>query len=131
MNIHEYQAKEIFRKHGLKVLKGQVVTSGDQAQKAAQELGGEVWVVKAQIHAGGRGKGGGVKLAKSLEEVKQLCDEMMGMQLITHQTGPQGKEVQKVYIEQGCHIEKEYYCAVFPWIGNPPRYPLWPVPRAG
>ena len=113
MNIHEYQAKEIFRKYNLNVLKGTVVTNGDDAKKAAEELGGAVWVVKAQIHAGGRGKGGGVKVAKNLDEVKSFTDEMMGMQLVTHQTGPEGKEVQKVYIEQGCAIEKEYYCAVF------------------
>ncbi len=113
MNIHEYQAKEIFRKYNLPVLKGQVVSNGEQAQEAAQSLGGNIWVVKAQIHAGGRGKGGGVKIAKSLEEVKSLTDEMIGMNLVTHQTGPEGKEVQKVYIEQGCNIDKEYYCAVF------------------
>jgi len=113
MNIHEYQAKEIFRKYGLPVLKGQVVNNGDEAQKAAQALGGDLWVVKAQIHAGGRGKGGGVKVAKSLDEVKTLTNEMIGMTLVTHQTGPEGKEVHKVYIEQGCNIEKEYYCAVF------------------
>ena len=113
MNIHEYQAKEIFRKYNLKVLNGRLVTNGEEAKKAAQDLGGDVWVVKAQIHAGGRGKGGGVKLAKSVDEVKNLTDEMMGMQLVTHQTGPEGKEVQKVYIEQGCNIDKEYYCAVF------------------
>lgn len=113
MNIHEYQAKEIFRKYGLPVLNGQVVTNGNDAKKAAEKLGGSVWVVKAQIHAGGRGKGGGVKIAKSLDEVKSLTDEMIGMTLVTHQTGPEGKEVQRVYIEQGCNIEKEYYCAVF------------------
>lgn len=113
MNIHEYQAKSIFRKYNLKVLDGQVVNNGDEAVKAAEKLGGGLWVVKAQIHAGGRGKGGGVKIAKSLDEVKALTDEMIGMTLVTHQTGPEGKEVQKVYIEQGCNIEKEYYCAVF------------------
>ncbi len=113
MNIHEYQAKEIFRKYRLKVLNGAVVTNGDDAKSAAKDLGGDIWVVKAQIHAGGRGKGGGVKLAKTIDEVKTLTDEMMGMTLVTHQTGPEGKEVQKVYIEQGCNIEKEYYCAVF------------------
>lgn len=113
MNIHEYQAKEVFRKHNLKVLGGQVVSNGDEAKKAAESLGGDVWVVKAQIHAGGRGKGGGVKLAKSTDEVKALTDEMIGMNLVTHQTGPEGKDVHKVYIEQGCNIEKEYYCAVF------------------
>ena len=113
MNIHEYQAKQIFRKYKLKVPDGQMVENGDQALKAAQVLGGSPWVVKAQIHAGGRGKGGGVKIAKSLNEVKTYTDQMIGMKLVTHQTGPQGKEVSKVYIEQGCSIEKEYYCAVF------------------
>lgn len=113
MNIHEYQAKEIFRKYNLKVLKGGVVTNGEDAVKVAKDLGGSVWVIKAQIHAGGRGKGGGVKLAKSLDEVKSITNEMMGMTLVTHQTGPEGKEVQKVYVEQGCNIDKEYYCAVF------------------
>lgn len=112
MNIHEYQAKEIFRRYNLPVLKGQVVSNGEQALEAAESLGGKVWVVKAQIHAGGRGKGGGVKIAKSLDEVKTLTDEMIGMNLVTHQTGPEGKDVQKVYIEQGCDIDKEYYCAV-------------------
>lgn len=113
MNIHEYQAKEIFRKYNLKVLNGHVVDNGDQAAAAAKTLGGDIWVVKAQIHAGGRGKGGGVKIAKSIDEVKSLTNEMIGMNLVTHQTGPEGKEVHKVYIEQGCNIDKEYYCAVF------------------
>ena len=113
MNIHEYQAKDIFRNYNLKVLNGKVVNNGDEAMAAAKELGGDVWVVKAQIHAGGRGKGGGVKIAKNLDEVKTLTNEMIGMNLVTHQTGPEGKEVQKVYIEQGCNIDKEYYCAVF------------------
>ncbi len=113
MNIHEYQAKEIFRKYNLKVLKGQIANNPSEARAAAQVLGGDLWVVKAQIHAGGRGKGGGVKIAKSLDEVQKLAEEIIGMNLVTHQTGPEGKEVQKVYIEQGCNIEKEYYCAVF------------------
>lgn len=113
MNIHEYQAKEIFRRYNLKVLNGRVVNNGDEAMKAAKELGGSVWVVKAQIHAGGRGKGGGVKIAKTVEDVKSLTNDMIGMNLVTHQTGPEGKEVQKVYIEEGCNIDKEYYCAVF------------------
>ncbi len=113
MNIHEYQAKQIFRKYNLKVPDGQMVENGDQALRAAQNLGGQLWVVKAQIHAGGRGKGGGVKIARSLNEVKALTDQMIGMNLVTHQTGPRGKEVNKVYIEQACQIEKEYYCAVF------------------
>jgi succinyl-CoA synthetase beta subunit len=113
MNIHEYQAKQIFKKYGLPVLNGELVKNGDEAKAAAQKLGGNIWVVKAQIHAGGRGKGGGVKLAKSPDEAKSLTQEMIGMNLVTHQTGPEGKEVQRVYIEQGCNIEKEYYCAVF------------------
>jgi succinyl-CoA synthetase beta subunit len=111
MNVHEYQAKEIFRKYGVPTLKGQVASTADEAVKAAQSLGGNVWVVKAQIHAGGRGKGGGVKVAKTLDEVKQLAGKMIGMTLITPQTGPEGKKVQKVYIEQGCDIKKEYYVA--------------------
>ena len=113
MNIHEYQAKQIFRKYNLKVLDGQIVENGEQAFQAGQKLGGSAWVVKAQIHAGGRGQGGGVKIAKSLEEVKSITDQMIGMSLVTHQTGPKGKEVNKVYIEKSCEIEKEYYCAVF------------------
>ncbi|MCB0378807.1 MAG: ADP-forming succinate--CoA ligase subunit beta [Bdellovibrionales bacterium] len=113
MNIHEYQAKEIFRKYKLKVLNGKVANTADEAVAAAKELGGDLWVVKAQIHAGGRGKGGGVKIAKTLDEVKSLANDMIGMTLVTHQTGPEGKEVHKVYIEQGCNIDKEYYCAVF------------------
>ncbi|HPI39732.1 MAG TPA: acetate--CoA ligase family protein, partial [Pseudobdellovibrionaceae bacterium] len=111
MNIHEYQAKEILRKYGVPTLKGSVAFNALEAKKAAQNLGGSVWVVKAQIHAGGRGKGGGVKLAKSIEEVEQLAGKIIGMQLITHQTGPEGRKVQKVLIEEGCLIKKEYYVA--------------------
>jgi succinyl-CoA synthetase beta subunit len=111
MNIHEYQAKEILKKFGLPVLKGQVASTADEAVKAAQNIGGGVWVVKAQIHAGGRGKGGGVKVAKTLDDVKALASKIIGMQLVTPQTGPQGKKVNKVYIEQGCDIKKEYYVA--------------------
>lgn len=112
MNIHEYQAKELLRKYGVATLKGVMVESADKAVEAAKSLGGSVHVVKAQIHAGGRGKGGGVKVAKSLDEVRDYTKKMLGMTLITHQTGPEGKEVQKVYIEQGCNIKKEYYAAV-------------------
>ena len=112
MNIHEYQAKEILRKYGVATLKGVMVESPDKAVEAAKSLGGAVHVVKAQIHAGGRGKGGGVKVAKSLDEVRDYTSKMLGMTLVTHQTGPEGKEVQKVYIEQGCNIKKEYYAAV-------------------
>lgn len=111
MNIHEYQAKEVLRKYGVATLKGKVASTPDEAVKAAQEIGGSVWVVKAQIHAGGRGKGGGVKLAKSLDEVKGLSQQIIGMNLVTHQTGPEGKKVHKVFIEQGCNIQKEYYVA--------------------
>lgn len=111
MNVHEYQAKEIFRKFGVPTLKGQVVSSSSEATAAAKSIGGSVWVVKAQIHAGGRGKGGGVKVAKTLDEVKAFTDKMLGMTLITPQTGPEGKKVHKVYIEQGCDIKKEYYVA--------------------
>ncbi|MFN7728845.1 MAG: ADP-forming succinate--CoA ligase subunit beta [Bdellovibrio sp.] len=112
MNIHEYQAKEVLRRFGVPTLKGQTATSPEEAVRAAQNIGGHVWVVKAQIHAGGRGKGGGVKVAKTLDEVRDYATKIIGMQLITHQTGPEGKAVQKVYIEQGCNIAKEYYLAV-------------------
>ncbi len=111
MNIHEFQAKEVLRKVGVTTLKGQMVTSVEEAVKAAQAMGGNIWVVKAQIHAGGRGKGGGVKVAKSLDEVKKYAAQILGMQLVTHQTGPEGKKVLKLFIEQGCNIEKEYYVA--------------------
>lgn len=112
MNIHEYQAKEVLRKYGVATLKGKVAHSPDEATTIAKEMGGSVWVVKAQIHAGGRGKGGGVKIAKSIDEVHELTSKMLGMTLITHQTGPEGKKVHKVFIEQGCNIAKEYYVAV-------------------
>jgi succinyl-CoA synthetase beta subunit len=111
MNIHEYQAKEVLRKYGVVTLKGKVAHSPDEAVAAAKEIGGSVWVVKAQIHAGGRGKGGGVKVAKSIDEVKDWAKKIIGMTLVTHQTGPEGKQVQKVFIEQGCNIAKEYYVA--------------------
>jgi succinyl-CoA synthetase beta subunit len=111
MNIHEYQAKEILRKFGVTTLKGKVAHSPEEAVAAAKEIGGALWVVKAQIHAGGRGKGGGVKIAKSADEVKEFAKKMLGMTLVTHQTGPEGKKVQKVFIEQGCDIAKEYYVA--------------------
>lgn len=111
MNIHEYQAKELLRKFGATTLKGKVAFSPSEAQSVAKELGGSIWVVKAQIHAGGRGKGGGVKIAKSVEEVGSLAEKMIGMNLVTHQTGPEGKTVEKVLIEEGCDIAKEYYVA--------------------
>ena len=109
MNIHEYQAKELLRKFGVAVPKGGIAYIADEAATVAEELGGPVWVVKAQIHAGGRGKGGGVKLAKSIDEVKSLAGEMIGMNLVTHQTGPVGKEVSRVYVEDGCNIARELY----------------------
>jgi succinyl-CoA synthetase beta subunit len=112
MNIHEYQAKQIFAKYGVPTPRGIVANTPDEAVKAAQELGGNIWVVKAQIHAGGRGLGGGVKLAKSTAEVKELASEIIGMTLVTHQTGPEGKLVQKVYIEEGADIKDELYLGV-------------------
>jgi len=112
MNIHEYQAKQIFQKYGVPTPKGIIAHSVEEAVENAKELGGPIWVVKAQIHAGGRGLGGGVKLAKSLDEVKELADEILGMTLVTHQTGPEGKLVQKVYIEDGADIKDELYLSV-------------------
>lgn len=111
MNIHEYQAKEVLRKYGVATLKGLVANSPEEAVSAAKTIGGNLWVVKAQIHAGGRGKGGGVKIAKSLDEVRDLASKILGMTLVTHQTGPEGKVVHKVFIEAGCNIAKEYYVA--------------------
>ena len=111
MNIHEYQAKEILRKYGVATLQGQIASTSAEAVAAAQKMGGSVWVIKAQIHAGGRGKGGGVKLAKSLQEVESLSKQILGMTLVTHQTGPEGRKVHKVFVEQGCQIVKEYYLA--------------------
>ena len=112
MKIHEYQAKELFRKYNVPVPEGEPVFSIDEAQTAAGKLGGFPVVVKAQIHAGGRGKGGGVKLAHSMEEVEALADEILGMTLVTHQTGPEGKLVQKLLIEAGQNIEKELYLSL-------------------
>ena len=114
MKIHEYQAKELFRKFNISVPKGNVAFSPDEAMKTAETLGGYPVVVKAQIHAGGRGKGGGVKLAKSNEEVGKLADEIIGMTLVTHQTGPEGKLVKKVLVEQGLNIAKELYLSFVP-----------------
>ena len=112
MNVHEYQAKELMRQSGISVLKGGTAKTADEAVKVAKDLGGDVWVVKAQIHAGGRGKGGGVKVAKSLDEVKKYAKEIIGMQLITHQTGPEGKKVNLVLVEEGCQIAHEYYVGI-------------------
>jgi succinyl-CoA synthetase beta subunit len=109
MNIHEHQAKEIFRKYGVPTPKGAVAFKPENAVKVAQQLGGDLWVVKAQIHAGGRGKAGGVKIARSTEEVGKFADELLGKTLVTHQTGPEGKVVHRVYIEEGLDIDKEFY----------------------
>ena len=109
MKVHEYQGKEIFRKYGLPTPRGFPAFSVDEALEAAKKLGGKVWVVKAQIHAGGRGKGGGVKVAKSLDEVKKLSSQILGMQLKTHQTGPAGQKVRRLLIEEGADIQKELY----------------------
>jgi succinyl-CoA synthetase beta subunit len=109
MKIHEYQGKEILRNFGVPVPRGIPAFTVQEAVEAAQKLGGPVWVVKAQIHAGGRGKGGGVKLARSIDEVKTLAGQILGMQLVTHQTGPEGQKVRRLLIEDGADIKKEYY----------------------
>jgi succinyl-CoA synthetase beta subunit len=112
MNIHEYQGKEVLRQYGVSVPKGKVAFTVDEAVEAAKELGTAVVVVKAQIHAGGRGKAGGVKVAKNLDEVRTYAGQILGKVLVTHQTGPEGKEVKRLLIEQGCDIKKEYYVGV-------------------
>ena len=109
MNIHEYQAKAVLREFGVPVPRGIAAFSVAEAVAAAKELGGPVWVVKAQIHAGGRGKAGGVKVVKSVEEVGREAERLLGSTLVTHQTGPQGKEVRRLYIEEGSNIDREYY----------------------
>lgn len=111
MNIHEYQAKQLFRSYGVRVPNGKPAFTADEAVAAAQELGGKLWVVKAQIHAGGRGKAGGVKLAKSIDEVRSIAEELLGKTLVTHQTGPEGQVVRRLYIEEGASIERELYFA--------------------
>ena len=112
MKIHEYQGKEILRQFDVPVPRGIAAFTVQEAVEAAQKLGGPVWVVKAQIHAGGRGKGGGVKVAKSIDDVKRLATEILGMQLVTHQTGAMGQKVRRLYIEDGADIQKEYYVSV-------------------
>jgi succinyl-CoA synthetase beta subunit len=109
MNIHEYQGKQLLRQYGVAVSTGLVAFSPEEAVKAAKELGTEVVVVKAQIHAGGRGKAGGVKIAKNLDEVRAYAKELLGKTLVTHQTGPEGKEIKRLLVEEGCDIKKEYY----------------------
>ena len=112
MNIHDYQAKELLKKYNVPTVPGFLALDPDSAVSAAEKIGGDVWVVKAQIHAGGRGKGGGVKVVKSLEEVKNKSEEILGMNLVTHQTGPKGQEVRKVYIEKGTNIVDELYLSI-------------------
>ncbi len=112
MNVHEYQAKDLMREFNISVLNGGTAKTADEAVEVAKKLGGDVWVVKAQIHAGGRGKGGGVKVAKSLDDVKKFAQEIIGMTLVTPQTGPEGKLVNLVLIEQGCAIDHEYYAGI-------------------
>jgi succinyl-CoA synthetase beta subunit len=112
MNIHEYQAKQVLREYGVPVPRGEPAFSVDEAEKAAKALGGPVWVVKAQIHAGGRGKAGGVKVVKSIDDVKSEAKRLLGSTLVTHQTGPAGKEVGRVYIEEGAAIDKEFYLSL-------------------
>ena len=112
MNIHEYQAKAVLKSFGVSVPRGGIAFSPDEAVQHAESLGGPVWVVKAQIHAGGRGKGGGVKVVKSVDDVRAEANRMLGMTLITHQTGPEGKEVGRVYIEEGSEIDRELYLSI-------------------
>ena len=112
MKIHEYQGKELLKKYGVPVPRGIVARSPEEAFQAAQELGTDVVVVKAQIHAGGRGKGGGVKLAKSPEEAREVASQILGMNLVTHQTGPEGREVRVLLIEEGLPIDKEFYLGI-------------------
>ena len=112
MNIHEYQAKQLFSSYGINVLKGDIAFNVDDAVKIAKDIDSKKWVVKAQIHAGGRGKGGGVKIANSIKEVEEYSNNILGMNLITPQTGVEGKKVLKVYVEEGCQIKKEYYLGI-------------------
>ena len=114
MKIHEYQANELFKKIGVPVPEGGVAFSTSEAKGMAEKLGSFPVVVKAQIHAGGRGKGGGVKLAKSMEDVGVIADQIIGMNLVTHQTGPEGRLVKKVLVEQGLNIAKELYLSIIP-----------------
>lgn len=112
MNIHEYQAKQLFTSYGINVLKGDIAFNVDDAVKIAEGIDSKKWVVKAQIHAGGRGKGGGVKIANSIKEVEEYSNNILGMNLITPQTGAEGKKVLKIYVEEGCQIKKEYYLGI-------------------
>ena len=112
MNLHEYQAKDVFRSHGIPVPAGKVVTTAEEAVEAARALGGNVWVVKAQVHAGGRGKAGGVKLAREVDTVRTAAERMLGKRLVTQQTGPEGLPVSHVYVESGSDIARELYLSL-------------------
>ena len=112
MNIHEYQAKGLFRQYGVKTLHGVVASNSDEAAKACKELGGKIWVVKAQVHAGGRGKGGGIVLCRSADEVYEAATNLIGKNLITPQTTKDGVEVRNIYVEEGCNISKELYLGI-------------------
>ncbi|MEM7122254.1 MAG: ADP-forming succinate--CoA ligase subunit beta [Pseudomonadota bacterium] len=112
MNLHEFQAKEVLATYGVAIPRGKVARSGDEAEKAAGELGGDLWVVKAQVHAGGRGKAGGIKVCRSGDEVRQAADALIGTSLKTHQTGPEGKPIHAVYVEEGSSIARELYLAM-------------------
>src|SRR5215470_4444312 len=112
MNLHEYQAKDVFRSYGIAVPAGQVAATADEAASVAQSLGGPVWVVKAQVHAGGRGKAGGVKVARDIETVRSAAAGMLGERLVTKQTGPEGLPVERVYVESGSQIEREIYLSL-------------------
>ncbi len=112
MKIHEYQGKELLKNFGVAVPRGQVARSPEEAYQAAKELGTDIVVVKAQIHAGGRGKGGGVRLAKSADEAREIARQMLGMKLVTHQTGPEGREVRVLLVEEGLPIDKEFYLGI-------------------
>src|SRR5512139_833505 len=112
MKVHEYQGKEILRAYNVAVPRGKVAFNADEAVRVAEELGGPIWVVKAQIHAGGRGKGGGVKVARSIDEVRDLASKILGMRLVTHQTGPEGKIVKRLLIEEGIPIARELYLGI-------------------
>src|SRR5690349_1845025 len=112
MNLHEYQSKEVFREYGIPVPSGKAARSAEEAVAAAQELGGKLWVVKAQVHAGGRGKAGGVKLARDLDAVRAATSDMLGQRLVTKQTGPEGLPIETVYIESGSEIEREIYLSL-------------------
>src|ERR1700684_1675072 len=129
MNIHEHQAKTLLAEFGVPVPRGYPAFSVDEAVAAAEKLGGPVWVVKAQIHAGGRGKGGGVKLARSPEEAQKLASEILGMTLITHQTGPEGRVVRRLLIEEGLDIKRELYLSIL--VDRGPGKPVFMASAAG